>query len=150
MLNMNSRTLVVAGWAILAGAPAMAGGPGMTGGPGMAGGAMGRSQPAAERPATGAQALPAQALPAQALPAQPLSAQTRSTQARSAETDDMQALIAATREMARSTGAAADSIGMDPDRLSGILMRLDRIEARVKRLDHPASHPSPDATAGWR
>ena len=100
---------------------------------------MSRSQPAAERPATGPQALPAQTLPAQARP----------VQARSAETDDMQALIAATREMARSTGAAADSIGMDPDRLSGILMRLDRIEARVKRLDHPASHPAPDA-AGWR
>lgn len=113
MLSMNSRTLTVAGLAILVGAPAMASGP------------VSRPHPAVERPAADAAARPAQ-------------------------TDDMQALIEATREIARSTGAAADSIGMDPDRLSGILMRLDRIEARVKRLDQPASHSARGAEPGWR
>lgn len=63
----------------------------------------------------------------------------------------MQALIAATREMARSTRTTVDSIGMTPDRLTGILSRLDRIEANALGLDAAPEHPrAGEPPAQWR
>lgn len=59
-----------------------------------------------------------------------------------ASVQDMQALIEATRALVRSTRTTADSIGMDHDRLTGILTRLDRIEAKVRQLDAPSGHPT--------
>lgn len=71
------------------------------------------------------------------------------TQARApASPQDMQALIEATRSLARATRTTADSIGMPHDRLNGILLRLDKIEAK---MDHLKAQPVPDpAHSVWR
>ncbi|MFC0282928.1 hypothetical protein ACFFJB_04805 [Camelimonas abortus] len=66
---------------------------------------------------------------------------------------EVQELIRATRAAATSAISAADSLGMDSERLTGILSRVDGIEARARRLHgralrQGAHTPPPDA--GWR
>lgn len=143
MLRFSCRLLSATGLTIMACAPALAGG-----------GLSGRPHPVLAGPPTSAQKAK---LVQENKLAQGDLADARSTasppagEAGAAEVDDMQALITATREMARSTRSAADSIGMAPDRLTGILSRLDRIEAKVKHLDAPAQHPaSVTSPTGWR